>query len=545
MNPLRSLQSSILRKAVGVPKGGGARVERDIEVQMRDGVTLLHDHWIPLVPVSNAPVLLTRTPYGTKVFSSIGQMIADQGFHVVMQNVRGVFGSGGEFDPMFNEAADGLDTVAWIEQQDWYAGAIHTWGLSYLGMTQWALSAELPDSIRRMTIAVSARSFRDSVIRVGNGFGLETAVAWSNLLATQEGPLLPRLRAMFNARTIAEASDAIPPSEAVPRATGKRMAFVDDWLAHGATDPWWEPVVFAQDLRNQPPTVHIAGWYDLFIGSQIPDFEALQEAGRPAWLIVGPWTHTDLDMLAESVKEGLAGLQDPERADDQSPVRIKPVGSDQWLRFQQWPPPGRRLVLHCRPDGTLAETEPVREVSVSYRYDPADPTPAAGGASLNRWTAGRKDQAPREERDDVLTWTSSPLENDTLLAGNVEAVVRFASTNPRCDLFVRLCEVDEKGRSFNIADGYRRLDLGDHPEKPQEVTLRFPVGAAVRRGRWLRLQISSGAHPLHLRNPGTADPVQDFSELIASDQTIYLGPQGASVALPVIPTRTVSESPSP
>lgn len=536
MGPLRTLQHLLLRKAVGAPKGGGARVERDIRVTMRDGTALLHDHWIPEAPVPSGPVVLVRTPYGTEITASIGRLLADQGFHVVMQNVRGVFGSGGTFNPMFDEAADGLDTIAWIERQPWFGGEIHTWGLSYLGMTQWALTGDLPESVRRMTIAVSARSFRDSVIRPGNGFGLETAVTWASLLDVQEGPLLKRLRSQFNAGIIARASNVTPPSEAVPDAVGKRVPFVDDWLAHGVADPWWDPVVFAQKLDRVPPTVHVAGWYDLFIGAQIPDFEALRAAGRPARLVVGPWTHTDLGMITESVKEALAGLQDPDGADNPPPVRIQPIGSKQWLSFDQWPPPSRPLTLRCHQGGALDEREP-KASSLRYRYDPADPTPACGGGGLNRWTAGQKNQAPREERDDVLVWTSEPLQTDTLLAGNVEAVVSITSTNPQCDLFVRLCEVDPHGRSVNLADRYRRLDLTDGDGPPFEIRLEFPVGAALRRGRRLRLQISSGAHPLHMRNPGTADPIGDFSRLVPSDQIVHLGPDSTRVALPVVPTK--------
>lgn len=538
MNPFRSLQHQLLRKAVDAPKGSGARLDKDVPLTMRDGVVLLHDHWIAVDADPARPVVLIRTPYGTSIMGSVGRLFAEQGFHVVMQNVRGVFGSGGEFNPMFNEEADGLDTIAWIERQPWYGGVIHTWGLSYLGMTQWALAARLPESVKRMTIAVSARSFRDSVIRPGDGFGLETAVTWAKLLATQEGPLLERLRSQFGARSIASSCDVVPPSDAVPEATGRRMRFVDDWLAHGIADPWWEPVVFAQDLRAVPPTTQVAGWYDLFINDQIADVEALQDTGRPTRLVVGPWTHTDLKMLVESVREALLGLTNPADADRRPAVRIQPIGSKQWLTFDAWPPPSVDRTYHCQPGGALAEAESPEAV-MAYRYDPADPTPAAGGGSLNQWTAGRKNQEPRESRDDVLTWTSEPMPADTLLAGNVRMTVRFVSTNPRCDLFVRVCEVDDSWRSFNLADGYQRLSPGDEGDDPRDVQISFPIGAAIKAGHRLRLQISSGAHPLHMRNPGTSEPVNDFSELVASDQEVHLGPGATSVVVPVVPTRPV------
>jgi predicted acyl esterase len=145
----------------------------------------------------------------------------------------------------------------------------------------------------------------------------------------------------------------------------------------------------------------------------------------------------------------------------------------------------------------------------------------AGGRSLNVWTAGRRDQKPREERDDLLVWTSGPLTRDTLIAG----------------------EVDTRGRSWNLADSYLRVpDDGSErgrlgPTRRHLVSLGA-TAAHVARGHRLRLQISSGAHPLHLRNPGTDDPVRDFSKLVASEQRVALGPGSTQMVLPIadVPT---------
>lgn len=58
---------------------------------------------------------------------------------MVLQSVRGTFGSGGVFEPMADEIADGADTVAWLREQPWFTGRFATIGMSYLGFTQWAL----------------------------------------------------------------------------------------------------------------------------------------------------------------------------------------------------------------------------------------------------------------------------------------------------------------------------------------------------------------------------------------------------------------------
>jgi putative CocE/NonD family hydrolase len=520
-------------------------VDRDLPVRMSDGTILLTDHWVPTTPKPGAPVLLTRTPYGREGFAAEALTFAERGHHVVVQSCRGHFGSEGTFNPFFDETADGLDCVAWIEEQPWFTGRIHTYGGSYVGMTQWALTPRLPASVEAMVIGISARSFLRSIIHHRGGFGIETAVAWHVVLDSMEASPLRQVRSQLAARgAVQRGADAIPPTRAVERATGRDTPFFQDWLAHDPDDPWWEPTDFELDPGSVPPLVLVAGFYDLFGHAQIEDFVALRAAGRPVRLVAGPWTHVSPEISTVAVAESLRQLADVEAAQSEPAVRIRPIGSSRWLSFDAWPPPGHLLTLHPHEDGSLRPEPPLRRSETTYRYDPARPTPMGGGRSLNVWTAGRRDQKVREERDDVLVWTSGPLTRDTLIAGEVEVEVAMASTNPTVDLFVRLCEVDRRGRSWNLADGYlRAADDGDvergrlGPTRTHVVTLGA-TAAHVARGHRLRLQISSGAHPLHLRNPGTDDPVRDFSKLVDSEQRVRLGPASTHVVIPIadVPT---------
>ncbi|MCU1536730.1 MAG: CocE/NonD family hydrolase [Humibacillus sp.] len=516
-------------------------VERDLPVPMGDGTVLLTDHWAPAQPMPGAPVLLIRTPYGRVGSGAEARAFAERGHHVVVQSCRGHFGSGGDFEPFFDEASDGLDCVAWVEAQDWFGGSIHTYGPSYVGLTQWALTTALPASVQGMVISISARSFVSSIVHHRGGFGMETAVTWNVLLASMEDSPVRQLATQLAARGgIRRGSDAIPPTRAVERATGHDPSFYQDWLAHDEDDPWWQPTVFGTDPATVPPLVLVAGFYDLFGHAQVEDFVALRAAGRPVRLVAAPWTHLSQGISPIAVEESLRQMADVDGAHARPAVRIRPIGSSTWLEFDSWPPPGHELSLHPHDDGSLRPEAPERTGELTYAYDPADPTPMAGGRSLNPWTAGRRNQKEREERDDVIVFTSGPLTRDTLVAGEAVARVALASTNPTIDLFVRLCEVDGRGRSFNLADGYLRVvDDGATQRgrlgavRTHEVRLGA-TAALVREGRRLRLQVSSGAHPLHLRNPGTDDPVRDFSRLVASEQHVHLGPEGTSLTLPVV-----------
>ena len=115
-------------------------------------------------------------------------------------------------------------------------------------------------------------------------------------------------------------------------------------------------------LGEEPAAVTLPG--------QLRDFAILQEAGRPAWLTVGPWTHLSLDgtALRESIAFGLAHArgEPPPRA----PVRLYVMGEEAWRDFGAWPPPGYLPErFHLQPGGVLDRTPP----------RPGGPPPSPGG----------------------------------------------------------------------------------------------------------------------------------------------------------------------
>src|SRR4029079_6743802 len=97
---------------------------------------------------------------------------AERGFQVLLQSCRGTFGSGGIFDPFRNEEADGLATLAWLEEQPWFNGDLATLGPSYLGNVQWAIAAEAGPKLKAMATLVTSSEFR-SPMYVGGSFWLD------------------------------------------------------------------------------------------------------------------------------------------------------------------------------------------------------------------------------------------------------------------------------------------------------------------------------------------------------------------------------------
>lgn len=285
---------------------------------------------------------------------------------------------------------------------------------------------------------------------------------------------------------------------------------------------------FAQDVETIPPVTLVAGWQDLFLVGQLADYAALRDADRPVRLIIGDWVHGAPEITVIGVREALRSFTADAATNG---VRLDVTGGGGRRELPSWPPPHTAMTVTLTADGRLDRSGAEHPAAdLTYRYDPADPTPDGGGRTLNPFSAGRRRQRVRERRDDVLVFTGDPLPEDLLVIGVPEIALPFSSSHPRADLFVRLCEVDTRGISRAVTDGYRRLspdDAGiDGASTDGTGTVRLELAPLAHRfaaGSRLRVQVSSGAHPLHLRNPGTDDPVRDHSRLLASEQTVRVG----------------------
>jgi putative CocE/NonD family hydrolase len=506
-------------------------VQRDLRVPMPDGVDLLADRWMPRSGGDGLPTALIRSPYGRRLFGTVlARPLAERGYQVVIQSVRGGFGSGGAFDPMRQERADGLATLKWLVEQPW-SDAIVLYGLSYLGHVQWAVADQLPPQVKAMIPVVTESALTLEFLRA-DGMSLETPFEWGVLVGTQQRPLA-LLRKTFQDKKTARALWTLPLREADIAAFGSRSDYIQDVLAHDAASSRWEEFDHSHRVGGVTvPVSSIGGWYDIFLPGQLRDFQVLQANNRPARLTVGPWTHAEFNStpIDEALSFGLAhagGVQPPDRA----PVRLYVMGEEAWRDFSSWPPPEYTPQRFHLGSGGVLGSEPGESSKDSYRYDPADPTPAAGGVRLAAGS-GRVDNTELEARPDVLTYSTPVLDEDVEVVGEVSAEIWFSSSLSHADVFVRLCDVDAEGRSWNVCDGL--ISLTDASE-PQRVAVKlWPTAYRFKRGHRIRVQVSSGAFPRYARNPGTGESRATAVTMIAADQTVHHGPDRPSaIVLPV------------
>ncbi|MBN9309023.1 CocE/NonD family hydrolase, partial [Devosia sp.] len=193
---------------------------------------------------------------------------------------------------------------------------------------------------------------------------------------------------------------------------------------------------------------------------------------------------------------------------------------------------------HLHPDAVLSQ-RPVRSSPPdTYSYDPRQPTPAIGGAMFAFSGAGQVDQAQLEKRRDLLVYTSEPLFNPITILGQVRVALHARSSLPNTDFFVRLSDVDEKGVSINVCDGFLRKTSAD-PAVPDDIwKLNFRMHAAAhtfRRNHRLRVVVASGAHPRYARNTGTDEPLGEATTLVSADIEVFHDPaRPSAIHLPVV-----------
>lgn len=522
-------------------------VKNDVPIPMPDGVVLLANLYMPRGP-GRFPTVLVRSPYGRNGILPLLFTLpyAQNGYNVVYQSTRGTGGSGGGFVYARHEHDDGLATIEWVKQQEWFNGELVLAGASYLGFTQWAVAAEARSDLKAIAPTVTTSDFNNFRFP-GGTYVLETMLGWSTQM-TESAESGQKISDLFKGpqrqKKLDRAYNYLPLKEADRLVVGQPSQTFQDVLAYPPTADYWQPVDWSRTVQDVDVPVDLtAGWYDMFLYWQLLDYQRLRAAGKQPYLLIGPWYHGEFSCFGPVSKENLAWFDAHVKGDysalRKDPVRLFVMGANEWRDFSDWPPVSRPERWFLQPDGGLATIIPPESQPDHYRYNPADPTPAVGGNSLGVYM-GRKDNRALEARADVLTYTSAVLETDVEIIGAIPIELYLRSSLEYTDFFARLCVVETSGKSMNLCDGIIRLEPGSEAATPQEdgsFRVNFelwPTANRFKRGQRIRLQVSSGAHPRFPRNPGSGDPIGAETTLKLADQQIYHDPRHpSSITLPV------------
>jgi len=281
-----------------------------------------------------------------------------------VQDVRGRYTSEGEWYPFRHESQDGYDTVEWASTLPQANGKVGMFGGSYVGVTQMLAAIASPPHLSGIAPSVTGSNYRENWTYQGGVFEQWFNQSWSSGLA------MDTLERSTRKNSALFWKDILPldgyPLVAVP--DPKTLApYYLDWLAHPTCDDYWKGVSPEENYAHiQVPCLHIAAWYDIFLGGSLRNYMLLKtQAGTEAarngqHLLVevgghsggsgqrkigdvdfGPAAPYDSDEVVLKWYDFLLKGEQNEFAGNKH-VRIFVMGKNQWRDEEDWPLPARK-----------------------------------------------------------------------------------------------------------------------------------------------------------------------------------------------------------
>ncbi|WP_334161289.1 CocE/NonD family hydrolase [Phenylobacterium sp.] len=516
---------------------------------MRDGTRLAANVFRP-AGKGPWPVILSRTPYlkdGRRTeqnpdpaegLAKQAKRYTDAGYVYVLQDVRGKGRSQGFYAAFENDIEDGYDSVEWAAAQPWSNGKVGMTGGSALGITANSAAMANPPHLVAAYVVV-APADRLSYSYPGGVLKEKDTIGWLRQQGTSEEQL-----------------DRV------------RQRALDDVS--------WNRVAMTTNRKYiDIPIFNVGGWYDIFNGGTVDNFQWLQNHGAPGArgnqkLLMGPFGHGQLSGDLEypgNDRIGLAGDQEIRWFDhwlkgadngimDEPPVSYFMMASarkgalspkNRMVAAANWPPAHREVRYYLSESRTLTTRAPTdAEEKVSYRFDPAKPVETFGGANLT-FERGPMDQRAIGQRQDYLRFQTPVLEKDVAIAGPVKMELWAATDGPDTDFVVKLVDVYPDGYEALVLDapvrtrfrtgrmpGEVRMMTPGAPEK-LEIDL-WPTALTFEKGHRIAVHVTSSNAPRFEVNPNTGEaPGAAKLKPRVALNTVYLdASRPSAIVLPVV-----------
>jgi len=499
-----------------------AQVDMAVMAPMRDGVGLATNVYRPKSASGALPTILWKTPYNELAYNARTTRNAltwvSRGYAFVVQNERGRYFSGGDYEILGYPQTDGYDALSWIAAQPWSNGKVGTLGCSSSAEWQLALAAQNHPAHAAMVPQASGAGigkvgrFQEQGNWYTGGVPRNLFFVW---LYGVDNPLRAQVPAAMDDATrarIVRYNDLDPakpevswpsqirhlPVSEMLKDLGEPPATFEQFIARTPADPAWrDGGLYHDDMGWGVPALWFNSWYDVSIGPNMELFNHARstttdrEAATNQYAVVGPNTHCAFAGLGSDYVSGDRNLGDASFdsdalvhawfdrwlkgeetafASDMPHVQYFNMGENVWRSSSQWPPAEVKTIRMYFRSGGLAnslngdgrlslEQPPAGERPDRYVYDPMNPTQTIGGGDCCNGglvTAGAFDQRPVEARNDVLVYTSEPLTEPVQVTGFVEAVLKVSSSAVDTDFAVKLVDVGPDGVAYILGDTIMR-----------------------------------------------------------------------------------------
>ncbi|MGQ9720061.1 MAG: CocE/NonD family hydrolase [Candidatus Jordarchaeum sp.] len=556
----------------------GIKVDKDVYIEMRDGVRLCADIYHPDA-VGKFPALLSMSPYDkdkqninlkpknlmqsgefdpksimelASIEAGISEYFVSRGYVHVIVNVRGTFKSEGKYQGVFSpqEQEDGYDLVEWIAQQPWCNGNVGMVGISYFAVIQY-LVASMKNPPPHLKAIFPLDGFTD----------LYRDLAYHGGICTPVFPLFWFMPLRENTRTVPYSQNLLGKKleAAVQNALNSDAIKSRPELVQILKNPEINPVIFDlllnptdgplywersshKRLRNiKIPTYTGSDW------SKVPihlrgAFTAFESIKAPKKMLIGPPEMVRPfsqyhDVIVRWYDYWLKGIDN--KIINEPPVKIFVQGVNQWREENEWPLARTEWTKYYLHNKGVLDTNPPSddEKPDSYLYEP-----------INK----RKKDATRYR----VRYETLPLAEDTEVTGPIALYLYALSTDSDPDWIVRFEDISSDGTKRILTRGWlkashRDLNKGKskpwqpyHPHtkiktiKPDKVYQYaieiLPTSNVFKKFHKIGLEISSDD------GEPTIPPDIIFSHLLSGRKmtnTVFHNPEYPShLILPIIPT---------
>jgi len=547
-------------------------IRREVMIPMRDAVKL---HTVILIPkgAKGAPILLTRTPYNANEltghdprggeernaapsshlgpilngYDNATELIVEEGYIRVVQDVRGKYGSQGDYvmtRPLHgpqnptpvDHATDTYDTIDWlVKNLPESNGKVGILGISYDGfLPLMALVNPHP----ALKVSVPMNPMVDGWM--GDDWFHNGAFRQQNLPYIYEQEATRRNDARWWSSHYDDYDMYMQAVSAggLGRLRGLEQAgFWRKLLEHPSYDAFWRDQAMDQILASQPLKVPMMLVHSLWDQEDIYGAPAVYKALKPkdtnndkVFLVMGPWHHgqeiddgSTLGALRFNSDTALyfrqnilrpflnQYLKDGAPKADLPPVSAFETGTNTWLRLPAWPSgcangcavrakplyltAGWKVSFDAPKSGDAAFDEYVSDPAkpVPFRARPIQPVGYGTGYTWSEWLVD--DQREASGRPDVLAFTSDVLNTPMKISG-LPVVNLIASTSGTdSDWVVKLIDVypDEVAGQAAMG-GYQLMVSADIFRGRYRESLERPKPIAADKPLLYRFSLPTANH---------------------------------------------------
>ena len=579
----------------------------DVMVPMRDGKRLHTKIFTPRGQTGPLPIIFKRTPYGIEgsanAFSAYYKALAEEGYIFVHQDIRGKFGSEGDFvmqrparqpgdTKSLDEGTDTYDTIDWlIKNVRNNNGRVGMLGVSYDGWTTIMGAIEPHPALKAISPQASpADMWMGDDFHHNGAFRLSYGFEYAAMM--ESGKDVQQF-SFDRYDTFDWYLNLGPLKNVNEKYLHGKIPTWNDYVAHPDYDEFWKRQTMIPHLTSvKVPTLNVAGWWDQedFYGPvRIYDELEKHDTQGINYLVVGPWNHggwgrgigdslgaipfgsNTAEYFREKIQAPFFAYYLKDKGTRNFPQAITfEAGANEWRRWDQWPPTKQTDVKSlCFGDQEELMIDRYTVVDhgenydefisdpahpVPYRQRPIQPTYFPGGSKWSTWLV--EDQRFVDDRADVLSYETKPLESDLTIAGEVTARLFASTTGTDADWIVKLIDVypENYPQNWGLAGyqlmvsnevfrgRYRRSFEKPTPIEPNTILdykwSLHTQNYTFKKDHRIMVQVQSTWFPIIDRNPQTFVPnifqasERDFKA--ATHRVFRSGKYSSCVDVPVV-----------